>query len=141
MTCLVLLGMRIIPSYYHHNRHFIPNSEMYRKIKPLNKTTVLVFDYYPHFHVQVKYWITFNEPKSILVASYGQGYFPPLLPDRYDDMYLSAHYLIKAHAEAYHVYNRSQNGKLPWHRATFFLSKYFLTDFMTTIDCLRLSLR
>jgi len=61
--------------------------------------------------LQVKYWITFNEPKSIIVASYGQGYFPPLRPNQWADMYHGAHNLIKAHAEAFHVYNQSLGGK------------------------------
>lgn len=64
------------------------------------------------FYFQVKYWITFNEPKIITLYAYGTGAFPPALFGHYDDVYLAAHNLIKAHAEAYHVYDKSQNGKV-----------------------------
>ncbi|KAH3891376.1 hypothetical protein DPMN_015475 [Dreissena polymorpha] len=64
------------------------------------------------FGDRVKYWITFNEPKIITVSGYDDGWFPPGHKSHGVEGYQAAHNLIKAHAEAYRVYNRSQNGKI-----------------------------
>lgn len=60
--------------------------------------------------LQVKYWITFNEPKVIILAGYGGGGFPPRRHSPGIEVYQAAHNLIKSHAAAYHVYNRTQKG-------------------------------
>ena len=54
---------------------------------------------------QVKYWITINEPRIITGGLGGTTAESGINP------YRSMHNLIKAHAEAYHVYDRKQNGK------------------------------
>ena len=63
------------------------------------------------FLFQVKYWITFNEPKVIILAGYGEAYFPPRGQSIGVGVYQAAHNLIKCHAAAYNVYDRKQNGK------------------------------
>ena len=54
--------------------------------------------------VQVKRWITINEPWVVSVKGYGTGDYAPGLTDLAEGPYISSHNLIKAHAEAYHVY-------------------------------------
>ena len=53
---------------------------------------------------QVKKWITFNEPWVVSVLGYGTGEHAPGLTDMAEGPYKAAHNLLKAHAEAYHVY-------------------------------------
>nr|ATP16791.1 multidomain GH1 [Lyrodus pedicellatus] len=82
----------------------------------LNESTIGHFrDYaelcYTHFGDRVKFWITFNEPKITTLHSYGGATFPPATQD-WQAVYTSAHNLIKAHAEAYHAYNKSQGGQV-----------------------------
>ncbi|KAM4731306.1 lactase/phlorizin hydrolase-like [Anableps anableps] len=60
---------------------------------------------------RVKLWITINEPYNIAMIGHGYGVAAPgTLP------YIVAHNLIKAHAEAWHLYNNKyrakQNGKV-----------------------------
>ncbi|KAJ8936643.1 hypothetical protein NQ314_012259, partial [Rhamnusium bicolor] len=53
---------------------------------------------------RVKYWITFNEPRSTCRLGYGKGiYAPGVAIDGYAD-YLCAYVLIKSHAAVYHLY-------------------------------------
>ena len=56
--------------------------------------------------MQVKYWITFNEPKMIAQAGYADGYFPPNIHSADVGGYIAAHNIIKAHAKAYRIYEK-----------------------------------
>ncbi|CAL1538498.1 unnamed protein product [Lymnaea stagnalis] len=53
---------------------------------------------------KVKKWITFNEPFMFTIAGYGRGYDPPGHKDMKRGPYDSGHVVLKAHAEAYHLY-------------------------------------
>ncbi|CAH1953403.1 unnamed protein product [Acanthoscelides obtectus] len=57
------------------------------------------------FGKDVKTWITFNEPKQICLFGYGLGVFAPALNKSGELDYLCAYNLLKAHAEAWHIYN------------------------------------
>uniref|UniRef100_A0A3Q0R1W9 Lactase n=1 Tax=Amphilophus citrinellus TaxID=61819 RepID=A0A3Q0R1W9_AMPCI len=66
---------------------------------------------------KVKIWITFNEPIMVANHGYGFGGFAPGINSGPDTLpYIVGHNLIKAHAEAWHVYNdkyrAKQNGKI-----------------------------
>ena len=65
--------------------------------------------------IQVKYWITFNEPKEIVTLGYGCGMMAPGIKSPFEGVYLAAHNLLKAHASAWHLYDdsyrKSQDGK------------------------------
>lgn len=58
------------------------------------------------FGNSVKYWITFNEPKQTCHMGYGTGEFAPAIKSA-ESEYLCSHYVIKAHAKAWHIYNNS----------------------------------
>ncbi|XP_075215248.1 lactase/phlorizin hydrolase-like [Lycorma delicatula] len=64
---------------------------------------------------KVKLWITINEPLEV-VQGYGDKEYPPVLDIHGVGEYLAAHTLLRAHAKAYHVYDKefrsSQNGKI-----------------------------
>ncbi len=64
--------------------------------------------------LQVRYWITFNEPWVITHMSYGVGFMAPGLQDPGQGGYITGHVLLKAHAEAYYIYDEefreTQNG-------------------------------
>uniref|UniRef100_A0AAQ6AQ77 beta-glucosidase n=1 Tax=Amphiprion ocellaris TaxID=80972 RepID=A0AAQ6AQ77_AMPOC len=51
---------------------------------------------------KVKFWITLNEPYIVANLGYGYGTFAPGV---FGKQYDAAHNLIKAHAEAWHLYN------------------------------------
>ncbi|KAM8748410.1 lactase/phlorizin hydrolase-like [Acanthopagrus schlegelii] len=51
---------------------------------------------------RVKFWITLNEPYIVANLGYGYGSFAPGVTGKH---YIAAHNLIKAHAEAWHLYN------------------------------------
>lgn len=52
----------------------------------------------------VKYWMTFNEPRQICYEGYGLGLKAPAVKLPGIGPYRCAHVLIKAHAKAYHIY-------------------------------------
>ena len=54
--------------------------------------------------VQVKYWITFNEPWCTAYLGYGVGSHAPGLRNTGTDDYTAAHNLLRAHAKAYRLY-------------------------------------
>lgn len=60
--------------------------------------------------VQVKLWITFNEPRLVSWSGYGDGGMAPgmKVPEK---AYFAAHNIILSHAKAYRSYKESQNGK------------------------------
>ena len=59
---------------------------------------------------QVKYWITFNEPWLFTLFGYDDGTSPPGIKNSGYGGYQTAHVVIKAHAEAWHLYNDSYRG-------------------------------
>ncbi|XP_057658662.1 myrosinase 1-like [Diorhabda carinulata] len=68
------------------------------------------------FGDDVKYWITFNEPRQTCMGGYGYGYYPPAIHSEGLLEYVCAHNLLRAHARAWHVYNNefrsTQGGKI-----------------------------
>ena len=56
-------------------------------------------------NVQVKYWITFNEPFVISWAGYGAGNFAPGIKEPATLPYRVTHNIIKSHTEVWHLYN------------------------------------
>ncbi|XP_074025867.1 myrosinase 1 isoform X2 [Leptinotarsa decemlineata] len=62
---------------------------------------------FEHFGQQVKFWSTFNDPLQICVGGYGYGYLAPALKDPGVGEYICGHNLLKAHAAAYHLYEKS----------------------------------
>lgn len=67
------------------------------------------------FGDDVKYWLTFNEPKQICLYGYGYGWIAPRVQNRGIGEYICTHNLVKAHAKAWHIYDQEfrakQNGK------------------------------
>ncbi|XP_074551426.1 uncharacterized protein LOC141808651 [Halichoeres trimaculatus] len=57
---------------------------------------------------RVKFWITLNEPYIVANLGYGYGSFAPGIVGK---QYIAAHNLIKAHAEAWHLYNDKYRAK------------------------------
>ncbi|XP_063243403.1 myrosinase 1-like [Bacillus rossius redtenbacheri] len=70
---------------------------------------------FTHFGDRVKWWITFNEPYTILYGYRSQCFAPGLLVCGVGE-YLVIHNLLKAHARAYHLYDdefrSTQKGKI-----------------------------
>nr|XP_024661161.1 lactase-phlorizin hydrolase-like [Maylandia zebra] len=61
---------------------------------------------------KVKIWITFNEPIMTANHGYGFGDFAPGISSGPDTLpYIVGHNLIKAHAEAWHLYNDKYRAK------------------------------
>ncbi|XP_077065620.1 lactase/phlorizin hydrolase-like [Siphateles boraxobius] len=61
---------------------------------------------------RVKFWITLNEPLNVALAGYGYGTMAPGINSRpATGPYVAAHNLIKAHAEAWHLYNDKYRAK------------------------------
>ncbi|KAJ8924532.1 hypothetical protein NQ315_007330 [Exocentrus adspersus] len=73
----------------------------------------------------VKYWLTFNEPKQICHEGYGSGVKAPAIHSPGVGEYLCTHNFLKAHARAWHIYDEEfrskQNGSIslvidtPWY--------------------------
>ncbi|KAM8857137.1 lactase/phlorizin hydrolase [Synchiropus picturatus] len=109
-------------SYYHRlvdallAAHIEPQVTLYHWDLPLalqrvggweNETIVQRFrDYadvlFSRLGKKVKFWITLNEPYIVANLGYGYGTFAPGIIGK---QYIAAHNLIKAHAEAWHLYN------------------------------------
>ncbi|XP_021334700.1 lactase/phlorizin hydrolase isoform X1 [Danio rerio] len=61
---------------------------------------------------KIKFWITLNEPLNVAAHGYGYGSQAPGLSDSPGTApYTVAHNLIKAHAEAWHLYNDQYRAK------------------------------
>ncbi|KTF84191.1 hypothetical protein cypCar_00047321 [Cyprinus carpio] len=61
---------------------------------------------------KVKFWITINEPYNVAMIGHGYGSAAPGISFRPGTApYIVAHNLIKAHAEAWHVYNDKYRAK------------------------------
>ncbi|CRK95547.1 CLUMA_CG009012, isoform A [Clunio marinus] len=56
------------------------------------------------FGSRVKMWITFNEPFDACTEGYGRGVSAPLIKLSGVGEYICGHYLLLAHASAYHLY-------------------------------------
>ncbi|CAH1100429.1 unnamed protein product [Psylliodes chrysocephalus] len=71
---------------------------------------------YENFGDDVKYWFTFNEPKTYCNGGYGYAYDPPRIASEGLLEYVCAHNLLRAHAKAYRIYDQEfrskQNGKM-----------------------------
>ncbi|XP_018571131.1 myrosinase 1 [Anoplophora glabripennis] len=77
------------------------------------------------FGEDVKYWLTFNEPKQTCHEGYGSAKKAPAISSPGVGEYLCTHNLLKAHARAWHIYDEefrsTQNGKIsividtPWY--------------------------
>ncbi|XP_072400082.1 myrosinase 1-like [Diabrotica undecimpunctata] len=61
---------------------------------------------FQNFGDEVKYWITFNEPRQTCMGGYAFGYFPPAVHSEGLLEYTCAHNLLRAHARAWHVYDK-----------------------------------
>lgn len=66
------------------------------------------------FGEDVKWWVTFNEPKQTCAGGYDSAGFSPQNLHPGIGGYVCAHNLLRAHAEVYHIYNETykatQNG-------------------------------
>ncbi|CAN2389019.1 Lactase-phlorizin [Pristimantis euphronides] len=64
------------------------------------------------FGDRVKFWMTFNQPHSIVTAGYGTGMFPPEVKnDPGSAPYRVAHNLLKVHAKVYHTYDEKYRAR------------------------------
>ncbi len=59
----------------------------------------------PYVSLQVKFWITFNEPLVCVWLGYGSGLHPPGVVDPLGAPFLAAHTIIRAHSLAYKAYD------------------------------------
>lgn len=68
------------------------------------------------FGDEVKFWLTFNEPKQSCLAGYGMGGAAPAITMPGIADYLCAHNILRAHAKAWHIYDQefrpTQKGKI-----------------------------
>ncbi|XP_069838750.1 lactase/phlorizin hydrolase-like [Dendropsophus ebraccatus] len=63
------------------------------------------------FGDRVKFWMTFNQPHTIVTAGYGTGLFPPGGKDDPGAApYRVARNLLKVHAKVYHTYDEKYRG-------------------------------
>ncbi|KAL4635635.1 lactase-phlorizin hydrolase [Arapaima gigas] len=82
-----------------------------------NETIVQRFKEYADFIFsrlgdKVKFWITINEPYNVAQIGHGYGTAAPGISFRPGTLpYIVAHHLLKAHAEAWHVYNDKYRSK------------------------------
>lgn len=59
---------------------------------------------YKNFGSKVKTWMTVNEPFNFCTLSYGSGAWAPGIKSYGVGEYLCGHYMLLAHASAYHLY-------------------------------------
>ncbi|KAK3085076.1 hypothetical protein FSP39_023890 [Pinctada imbricata] len=62
---------------------------------------------FQRFGDRVKFWITFNEPWVVSVLGYEQASMAPGITGKGDKLYVVTHNLLKAHAKAYHLYDKN----------------------------------
>lgn len=65
---------------------------------------------YETYGDRVKNWITINEPKILCTLGYGSNWAPGLNESGIAD-YICGHNVLKAHAEAYHMYDKDFRAK------------------------------
>ena len=58
-----------------------------------------------YISIQVKWWLTFNEPFVFCWVGHGVGAHAPGIQQPATGGYNCAHTVIKSHARAYHTYN------------------------------------
>lgn len=61
---------------------------------------------FQYFGDRVKYWVTFNEPMQTCLEGYGGTLRAPALNKTGIAEYLCTHNLLKAHASAYHLFDK-----------------------------------
>ncbi|CAL1538499.1 unnamed protein product [Lymnaea stagnalis] len=114
---LVEIGVQPMVTLYHWD---LPQG-LQDKGGWLNPDIIVWFrDYaelcFSEFGSKVKLWITFNEPWVFTILGYGRGSMAPGITDLKNNPYRATHNVIRAHAEAYHVYQSkyksSQLGKV-----------------------------
>ncbi|XP_018573206.1 myrosinase 1 [Anoplophora glabripennis] len=68
------------------------------------------------FGDDVKYWLTFNEPKQTCLQGYGDGSMAPAIKESGVMDYKCTHNVIRSHAKAWHIYDQefrsTQNGRI-----------------------------
>ncbi|XP_018567975.1 lactase-like protein [Anoplophora glabripennis] len=71
---------------------------------------------FEQFGDDVKYWLTFNDPKQLCLYGYGTGTMAPGIQEAAILDYKCSYIVIKAHATVWHVYDEEfrskQNGKV-----------------------------
>uniref|UniRef100_A0A673JGG8 Beta-klotho-like n=1 Tax=Sinocyclocheilus rhinocerous TaxID=307959 RepID=A0A673JGG8_9TELE len=77
----------------------------------LNRSTADVFaDYaafcFRTFGAEVRYWITMHNPFLLAVQGYGTGAHAPGVTGDPADPFIAAHNLLRAHAKAWHLYDK-----------------------------------
>ncbi|CAO1305237.1 unnamed protein product [Diamesa hyperborea] len=80
---------------------------------------------YDKFGSRVKRWITFNEPFNLCVEGYGLGTWAPMIKSPGVGEYLCGHYLLEAHAAAYHLYKKKYFKKYHGEVGIVLDSRYF----------------
>ncbi|XP_021027479.1 lactase-like protein [Mus caroli] len=63
------------------------------------------------FGDRVKHWLTFSDPRTMVEKGYETGLHAPGLRLQGTGLYVAAHHIIKAHAQAWHSYNDSWRSK------------------------------
>uniref|UniRef100_A0A8C5NYW9 Lactase-like n=1 Tax=Jaculus jaculus TaxID=51337 RepID=A0A8C5NYW9_JACJA len=63
------------------------------------------------FGDRVKHWITFSDPRAMVEKGYETGHHAPGLRLHGTGLYKAAHHVIKAHAQAWHSYNKKWRRK------------------------------
>lgn len=58
------------------------------------------------FGNQVKFWMTFNEPRNQCQQGYGSGGKAPQIISPGIGEFWCTHYILKAHAEVWHIYKK-----------------------------------
>nr|XP_042137036.1 lactase-like protein isoform X3 [Peromyscus maniculatus bairdii] len=63
------------------------------------------------FGDRVKHWLTFSDPRTMVEKGYETGLHAPGLRLQGTGLYVAAHHIIKAHAQAWHSYNTKWRSK------------------------------
>ncbi|KAK7809017.1 hypothetical protein U0070_001274 [Myodes glareolus] len=63
------------------------------------------------FGDRVKHWLTFSDPRTMVEKGYETGLHAPGLRLPGTGLYVAAHHIIKAHAQAWHSYNNTWRSK------------------------------
>lgn len=110
-------GIEPMITMYHYD---LPNA-LHKFGGLANPIFIDLFADYAHllferFGDRVKTWITFNEPYEFCIDGYGRGIRAPIVKANGVGEYLCADNVLKAHATAYHIYDKfyrkAFNGKI-----------------------------